>query len=108
MNKIILIGNLTKDPDLRYTTNGAAVLRFTLAVDKNLSKEKRLELEAEGKPTAEFIGVTAWAKTAELLAQYTKKGQKVAIEGRVEANQYEKDGERIYTQTIVAERIQFI
>ena len=108
MNKILLIGRLTKDPELRYTQQGTAIIRFTLAVNKQLSKEKKQEAEANNRPTADFIGITAWSKLAETIANYTRKGSLIAIEGRLENNDYEKDGVKHYSYQVIASNMEFL
>lgn len=108
MNNVSLLGRLTRDPDLRYTQSGDAVCRFTLAVDRGLSREKRQELEANNQQTADFISITAWGKTAELVANYLSKGRQVAVEGSIRTGSYEKDGQRVYTTDVRANRIHFI
>ena len=77
MNKVVLIGRLTRDPELRYLTTGSntAVARFTLAVDKQLSKEKKLEMESRNQPTADFINIVVWGKLAETCSNYLAKGR---------------------------------
>lgn len=110
MNNVILIGRMTRDPELRFLTTGSntAVARFNLAVDRQLSKEKRLDLESQNKPTADFINCKAWGKLAENITSYVGKGQKIAIEGRLETSSYEKDGTRVYVTEVVVERADFI
>lgn len=104
MNNVNLIGRLTKDPELRYLANGnnTAVATFTLAVDRNLSKDKREEAVRKGQATADFIKCKAWGKTAETVANYLAKGKLVGITGRIETGSYEaKDGTRRYTTEVV-------
>lgn len=104
MNNVNLIGRLTKDPELKYLANGngTAVATFTLAVDRNLSKDKREEAEKKGQATADFILCKAWGKTAETVANYLAKGRLVGITGRIETGSYEaKDGTRRYTTEVV-------
>lgn len=110
MNCVVLIGRLTRDPELRYIPNtGTPVANFTLAVDKNLSKEKKQEMEAQGQPTADFINIVVWNKSAENVANYLTKGLKVAIQGRLQSRSYEaKDGGRRYVTEVVAERVEFL
>lgn len=110
MNKVILIGRLARDPDLRYLPSGnnTAVARFTLAVDRGMSKEKRAEAEANDKPTADFISVTAWGKLAENCSRFLRKGMQTAVSGRIQTGSYEKDGRRIYTTEVNANEVQFI
>ena len=108
MNNVNLIGRLTREPELRYTTSGMAVVRFNLAVDRRMSKEKRQQAEAQKQPTADFISCTAWNKTAELLANYTQKGSRIAVEGRIQTGSYEKDGQRVYTTDVIVNQIEFL
>ncbi|MBS4534411.1 single-stranded DNA-binding protein [Clostridium sp. D2Q-14] len=110
MNKVVLIGRLTADPELRFLPgNGTAVSTFNLAVDKNLSKEKRQELEQQGKPTADFPRIVVWGRQAENCANYLSKGRLVAIDGRIQTGSYENSqGQRVYTTEVVAERVQFL
>ena len=109
MNNVVLIGRLTKDPELRYTTSGSAVTRFTLAVDKQLSNEKKSEFEAKGQPTADFIRIVVWGRQAENCANYLAKGRLVAVNGRIETGSYQdKDGKMVYTTDVVAFQVQFL
>lgn len=109
MNHVVLIGRLTRDPELRYLQSGTANARFTLAVDRDLSKEKKQEAEAKGQPTADFIPIVVWGKQAESCAQYLAKGRLVAIQGRIQTGSYEgKDGQRKYTTDVVAQNVQFL
>ena len=111
MNNVVLIGRLTKDPELRYLPNAdnRAVTRFTLAVDKNLSKDKRAEFESKGRPTADFINCVVWGRAGETIAQYVTKGRQLAVQGRIETGSYEaQDGTRRYTTDVVVENFQFI
>ena len=104
MNNANIVGRMTKDPELRYIPGGnnTAVVSFTLAVDKNLSKDKKSEMESKNQPTADFINCKAWGKTAETVANYLAKGRLVGITGRIETGSYEaKDGTRRYTTEIV-------
>lgn len=101
MNKVILAGRLTKDPELKYTPNGAAVANFTVAVNRRFKN-------TEGNYEADFINCQAWNKTAEFVAQYFKKGQEIALEGRMQVRSYEKDGERRWATEVVAEQVEFI
>lgn len=101
MNKVILAGRLTKDPELKYTPSGAAVVNFTIAVNRRFKN-------TEGNYEADFINCQAWSKTAEFVAQYFKKGQEMALEGRMQVRSYEKDGERRWATEVVAEQVEFI
>lgn len=108
MNLVILYGRLTKDPELRYSQGGTANTFTTVAVDRGLSKEKRQEAEAAGQPTADFIGIKAFSKTAEILANYFKKGNRIAVEGKIATGSYEKNGARVYTTDVIVNRVHFI
>lgn len=101
LNKVIQIGRLTKDADLKYTTNGTAVARFTLAVQRNFSN-------ANGEYEADFIQVVVWRKLAENVATYTGKGSLVAIDGRLQTGSYEKDGRTVRTTEVVADNVKFL
>jgi len=101
LNKCVLIGRLTKDPDLRYTPNGKAVATFTLAVDR----PRRADSEKE----TDFIPVVAWGKTAENCANYIGKGSLAAVDGRIQVRTYEaKDGGRRWVTEVIAERVVFL
>lgn len=108
MNSVILIGRLTRDPELRYLSTGTAVTRFSLAVDKDLSKDKRKEMESKNQPTADFINIVTWGKQAENCANYLVKGRLVGVQGRLQSGSYEKDGSKVYTIDVIAERVQFL
>lgn len=109
MNKVVLIGRLTKDPDLRYTQSGMAVCQFTLAVNKNLSKDKKEEMEAQNKPTADFPRIIVWGKMGENASKYLKKGSQCAIDGSIQTGSYEdNNGNRVYTTDIVAQHVEFL
>lgn len=100
MNNIILIGRLTKDPELRYTQAGKAVCSFTLAVDRPYSGEKK---------EADFINIVVWNKVGENCAQYLKKGRKAAVQGRLQIRSYEDDsGKRHYVTEVVANNVEFL
>lgn len=99
MNSVLLIGRLVKDPDLRYTQGeGKAVCHFTLAVNR-MSKDDK----------ADFFRVVAWGKTAENCANYLSKGSQVAIQGRLQNNNYEnKNGEKVYSDEVWANQVKFL
>ena len=102
MNKVILMGRLTRDPDVRYTTGEKqmTIARFTLAVDRRFKRE--------GEPDADFIGCTAFGKTAEFAEKYLKQGTKVAVTGRIQTGSYtNKDGVKVYTTDVVIEECEF-
>ena len=101
MNKIILIGRLAKDPDLRYTPNGAAVCTFTLAVNRPYVKD--------GEQDADFINIVVWNKSGENAAKYLAKGRQAAIEGRLQIRTYDgDDGKKRWATEVVADRVEFI
>lgn len=110
MNNVVLIGRLTRDPELRYIPNtGTPVSTFSLAVDKQVSKEKKLEMESKGQPTADFINIVVWGRQAENCATYLAKGRLTAVQGRIQSRTYDgKDGIRRYVTEVVAERVQFL
>lgn len=109
MNNVVLIGRLTRDPDLKYLQTGTAVTRFSLAIDKGLSKDKKQEMESKNQPTADFINIVAWGKMAENAANYLVKGRLVAIQGRLQSGSYDdKDGKKVYTTDVVANNVEFL
>ena len=109
MNKVFLIGRLTKDPDLRYTQSGQAVVSFSLAVDRGLSKQKKQEMESMNRPTADFPRITVWGVQAENVSRYLKKGNQCAIDGKIQTGSYQdKDGKTVYTTDVVADRVEFL
>jgi len=104
LNRVLLIGNLTKDPELRYTPNGTAVTNLRLAVNRKF-KDKTGEL----KEDTCFVTVTAWDKQAEICNQYLQKGRSVFIEGILQSRSWEtNDGQKRSTIDVRAERIQFL
>jgi len=104
LNKVLLIGNLTKDPELRYTPNGVAVANLRLAVNR-----KYKDKSGEWKEDTCFVTVTAWDKQAEVCNQYLQKGRPVFVEGRLQSRSWEtNDGQKRNTLDVRAERIQFL
>lgn len=101
MNKVILIGRLTRDPEVRYGgSNNTAVSKFTLAVDRRFKKD--------GEPTADFINCTAFGKPAEFEEKYFKKGTKVCISGHIQTGSYtNRDGNKVYTTDVIVEEQEF-
>lgn len=109
MNQVVLIGRLTKDPEIRYAQNGNAQCIFTLAVDRGLSREKKEEMAAEGKPTADFIRIVVWGKSVENCSKYLSKGSQCAVSGRIVTGSYEaSDGTRRYTTDVNANFVEFL
>lgn len=100
MNSVNITGRLVRDPDVRYTNNGAAIARFTLAVDR---RYKRADA-----PSADFPTCVAFGKTGEFIEKYFTKGMKMEVSGRLQTGSYEKeDGTKVYTTDIVAEQVGF-
>ncbi|MBN2981164.1 MULTISPECIES: single-stranded DNA-binding protein [Cohnella] len=102
LNRVILIGRLTKDPELRYTPSGVAVAQFTLAVDRPFSREG-------GEREADFIPIVVWRQQAETCANYLRKGRLTAVEGRMQVRNYENnEGRRVYVTEVVADNVRFL
>ncbi|NLJ40020.1 MAG: single-stranded DNA-binding protein [Clostridiales bacterium] len=102
MNKVVLIGRLTRDPELRYTSSGIALARFTLAVDRSFTNQ-------QGEREADFIPITVWRGQAENCAKYLNKGRLVAVSGRIQTGSYETpEGQRRYTTEVVADDVRFL
>lgn len=102
INKIVLIGRLGQDPELRYTQQGTAVLAFDIAVNRQFKG-------SDGSRETDWISIVAWRQLAELCAQYLRKGSQVAIEGRLQTRSYEnKDGQKVKVYEVVAENVQFL
>lgn len=102
MNKIILLGRLTKDPEVRYTQSGKVVTQFTLAVDRPYAA-------ADGKKEADFIPVVIWGKSAELAGNSLGKGQRVLVEGRLQIRSYDaKDGSKRWVTEVIVNHAEFI
>lgn len=108
MNLVALYGRLTRDPELKYSQSGTASCYANIAANRPMSREKRQEAEAAGQPTADFIGIKAFGKTAEMMANYFRKGNRIAVEGRISTGSYEKNGERVYTTDVVVNRVHFV
>lgn len=101
MNRVELIGRITKDPELRYTSANVATCRFTLAVNRNFSNQN-------GEREADFINIVAWRNQAENIKKYVSKGSLVAVEGRIQTGSYDRDGQRVYTTDVIADNVQFL
>ncbi|HOH69642.1 MAG TPA: single-stranded DNA-binding protein [Sedimentibacter sp.] len=110
MNNVVLIGRLTKDPDLRFIpSTGMAVAKFTLAVDRGIYGERKQEAINQGKPTADFINITVFGKSAEVCANYLSKGRQCAIQGRIQTGSYTtQTGEKRYTTDVIADKVEFV
>lgn len=101
INRVILVGRLTKNPEIRKTPNGASICKFTLAVSR--------KVKAQGQPDADFISCVAWNKTADLMYQYLKKGSLIGIDGRLQTGKFtNNNGETIYTCDVMVESLQFL
>lgn len=102
INRVVLVGRLTKDVELKYTPSGVAMARFTLAVNRTFSNH-------QGEREADFINCLVWRKQAENAANYLSKGSLCGVEGRIQTGSYEgQDGKRVYTTDIVADSVQFL
>ncbi|CAM4411170.1 single-stranded DNA-binding protein [Paenibacillus xylanexedens] len=101
LNRSILIGRLTRDPELRYTPAGVAVTQFTLAVDRPFT--------SNGEKEADFIPVVTWRQTAEACANFLRKGRLCAVEGRIQVRNYENsEGKRVYVTEVIADNVRFL
>lgn len=99
MNNVVLVGRITKDPELKYLPSGKANIKFTLAVDRAFSKDK----------ATDFINCVAWDKTAEIIATYAPKGKQIAVSGRIQTGKYEnQDGRTIYTTDVIVNEMQLL
>ena len=96
LNRVVLIGRLAKDVELRYTNSGTAVCSFTLAVDR------------QKKDEVDFINIVAWQKQAETCAQYLAKGRLAAVDGRLQIRNYERDGHKVYVAEVHADSVRFL
>lgn len=102
LNRIVLIGRLTRDPELRYTPKGIATAGFTLAVDRNFKG-------SNGEREVDFIPVVTWRQLAETCANYLRKGRLAAVEGRIQVRNYENnEGKRVYITEVIADNVRFL
>lgn len=102
LNRVVLVGRLTKDPELRYTPNGAAVANFTLAVNRNFTNQS-------GERDADFINCVTWRRQAENVANFLKKGSLAGVDGRIQTRNYENQhGQRVFVTEVQAESVQFL
>lgn len=109
MNQVVMIGRLTKEPELRYTPSRMGNCTFTLAVDRDLSREKKMEAQSKSYPTADFIRIVAWGKQGENCANYLSKGSQCAVQGRIQTGSYKaQDGSVRYTTDVVANHVEFL
>lgn len=101
MNSVSLIGRLTRDPDVRYSSDQTAVARFTIAIDRMAGRN--------GEKQTDFPSIVCFGKTAELVEKYMGKGRLVGIQGRIQTGSYtNKEGQKIYTTDVVADRVEFL
>ena len=102
MNKAILVGRLTKDPELRATSTGRNVCQFSIAVNRNFTN-------ANGEREADFINCVVWDKQAENLVKYQKKGNQIAVDGRIQTRNYDdKDGKKVYVTEVFVSNVTFL
>ena len=102
MNKVVLIGRLTRDPEIRYTSNNIAATNFTLAVNRNYQNQN-------GVREADFINIVMWRKQAETAKKYLSKGSLIAIEGRIQTRNYDgADGKKVYVTEVLADSFEFL
>ena len=102
INRTVLVGRLTRDPELRTTNNGTAVAQFTLAVNRQFTN-------AQGERDADFVNCVIWRKGAETLAQYTHKGSLIGVDGRIQTRTYDdKDGKTVFVTEVVADSFSFM
>lgn len=102
INNVVVVGRLTRAVDLRYTSNGTAYASFTLAVDRDFKNQN-------GEKETDFINCVMWRKPAENLANYTKKGSLIGIEGRIQTRNYDnQQGQRVYVTEVLAEKFSFL
>lgn len=102
INRVVLVGRLTKDPELKYTPSGVAMARFTIAVNRTFTNQ-------QGEKEADFINCLVWRKQAENTANFLKKGSLAGVEGRIQTGSYEgQDGKRVYTTDVVVDSVQFL
>lgn len=102
INRVVLVGRLTKDPELKYTQSGVAVTRFTLAVNRTFANQ-------QGQREADFINCVTWRKQAENTANFLRKGSLAGVEGRIQTSSFDgKDGNRVFMTEVVADSVQFL
>lgn len=101
INRVVLVGRLTKEPELRTTPSGAKVCQYTLAVNRTR--------KADGQPESDFINCVSWNKTAELMNQYLSKGALIGIEGRIQTRSYDnQQGHKVYVTEVLCDSVQFL
>lgn len=101
INRVVLVGRLTRDPELRKTQNGTSVVSFSLAVNRRV--------QSQGQPEADFINCVAWNRLADLMCQYLHRGSLIGVEGRIQTRNYDNNqGQRVYVTEVVADNVQFL
>ena len=101
MNKVVLIGRLSRDPELRHTANGTAVCQISVAISRPVAQGH--------EPETDLINVTVWNKQAENIARYLSKGRQVAVEGRIQTRNYENnEGKKVYVTEVIASNVEFL
>ena len=100
INNVVLMGRLTKDPELRHTGTGKPVATFTVAIDEDF-------VNSDGEKKCNFLNIVAWGNTAEFVSKYFHKGNMIALQGRITSRTYEQDGNKRYITEVVAEKISF-
>ena len=101
LNKVVLIGNLTADPEVKQTQSGISVVSFTIAINRRVKKE--------GQPDADFVSIVAWRKTAEFVGQYFKKGKPILVCGSIQSRSYtDNQGNKRYVTEVVADEVGFV
>lgn len=101
INRVVLVGRLTREPELRKTQSGTSVVSYTIACNRRV--------QTPGQPDADFISCVAWNKTADLMAQYLHKGSLIGVEGRIQTRNYDnQQGQRVYVTEVVTESVQFL
>lgn len=103
INRTVIVGRLTKDPEVRKTQSGKSVCQVTVACDRNRKKDENSQ-----EPTADFISCVIWNQPADFLGQYGHKGSLVGVDGRLQSRSYDKDGQRIYVTEVVADNVRLL
>ena len=102
MNRVVLVGRLTKDPELRKTPNGSSVVNFTVAINRTFTN-------ASGESETDFINCVAWGRTADNMAAYVSKGSLIGVDGRIQTRSYDnQNGQRVYVTEVFADSVQFL
>lgn len=102
LNRVVLTGHLTKDPELKVTQSGLSVVQFVIGVQRQFARK-------DGEREADFISCVAWRKTAENIAKYFKKGQLIGVDGRIQTRSYDdKNGQRVYVTEVVVDNFAFL